>query len=205
MLPEPKPDSALRSGPEKCVFIYNANHNRFRDNWFERCGIGVHFTAGSEGNEMPATPSSATQPGEIRWHPTPRLVDRRPRQLLERQSSVRPQRRRNRRYGVPAERSRRSRAVDRAVGEGPHQQPCRPGDPLGAGAVSGPIPGGVVDSHPLIAPPPKPSAEERADDVTSREGVEKTMAGSEPSATLRSIWPRRWRRSSATMARARPR
>ena len=25
---------------------------RFRDNWFERCGIGVHFTAGSEGNEI---------------------------------------------------------------------------------------------------------------------------------------------------------
>ena len=42
----------LRSGPEKCVFIYNTNHNRFRNNWFERCGIGVHFTAGSEGNEI---------------------------------------------------------------------------------------------------------------------------------------------------------
>ncbi|KAB2898932.1 MAG: hypothetical protein F9K31_08840, partial [Dokdonella sp.] len=39
----------LRLGPEKCVFIYNANGNRFRDNWFEGCAIGVHFTAGSEG------------------------------------------------------------------------------------------------------------------------------------------------------------
>ena len=36
----------VRHGPEKCVFIYNANRNRFRANWFERCGIGVHFTAG---------------------------------------------------------------------------------------------------------------------------------------------------------------
>ncbi len=41
-----------RNGPEKCVFIYNANKNSFRDNWFEGCEIGVHFTAGSEGNEI---------------------------------------------------------------------------------------------------------------------------------------------------------
>ncbi len=41
-----------RIGPEKCVFIYNSNQNRFRDNWFEGCEIGIHFTAGSEGNEI---------------------------------------------------------------------------------------------------------------------------------------------------------
>ena len=51
-IPEVKRDQTLRSGPEKCVFIYNTNHNRFRNNWFERCAIGVHFTAGSEGNEI---------------------------------------------------------------------------------------------------------------------------------------------------------
>ena len=34
------------------VFIYNANKNKFRENWFEGCEIGVHFTAGSEGNEI---------------------------------------------------------------------------------------------------------------------------------------------------------
>jgi nitrous oxidase accessory protein len=37
---------------EKCVFIYNANKNRFVGNWFEGCQIGVHFTAGSERNEI---------------------------------------------------------------------------------------------------------------------------------------------------------
>lgn len=41
---------SMRVGPEKCVFIYNANNNRFADNWFEGCAVGVHFTAGSEGN-----------------------------------------------------------------------------------------------------------------------------------------------------------
>lgn len=42
----------MRLGPEKCVFIYNANRNRFTDNRFEGCAIGIHFTAGSEGNAM---------------------------------------------------------------------------------------------------------------------------------------------------------
>jgi nitrous oxidase accessory protein len=41
-----------RIGPERCVFIYNANKNRFSGNLFEGCEIGVHFTAGSEGNAM---------------------------------------------------------------------------------------------------------------------------------------------------------
>jgi nitrous oxidase accessory protein len=41
-----------RLGPEKCVFIYNTNQNRFLGNWFEGCEIGIHFTAGSEGNEV---------------------------------------------------------------------------------------------------------------------------------------------------------
>ena len=44
--------NGMRLGPEKCVFIYNANRNRFTDNWFEGCAIGIHFTAGSEGNAM---------------------------------------------------------------------------------------------------------------------------------------------------------
>jgi nitrous oxidase accessory protein len=55
----PSPDAAemalgadARPGPTKCVFIYNANQNRFRNNWFEGCEIGIHFTAGSERNEM---------------------------------------------------------------------------------------------------------------------------------------------------------
>lgn len=42
----------MRLGPEKCVFIYNANKNKFIDNSFENCSIGIHFTAGSEGNLM---------------------------------------------------------------------------------------------------------------------------------------------------------
>ena len=39
-----------RIGPEKCLFLYNANNNAVRDNRFEGCAIGIHFTAGAEGN-----------------------------------------------------------------------------------------------------------------------------------------------------------
>ena len=44
--------AGARIAPEKCIFIYNTNQNRFHNNWFEGCEVGVHFTAGSEGNEI---------------------------------------------------------------------------------------------------------------------------------------------------------
>lgn len=42
--------NAVVDGGEKCVFIYNANRNAFRGNLFQGCEIGIHFTAGSENN-----------------------------------------------------------------------------------------------------------------------------------------------------------
>ena len=39
-------------GAEKAVFLYNANLNRIADNVFKNSEIGVHYTAGSEGNEI---------------------------------------------------------------------------------------------------------------------------------------------------------
>lgn len=44
--------AGMRLGPEKCVFLYNSNRSDFQNNWFENCSIGIHFTAGSEGNRM---------------------------------------------------------------------------------------------------------------------------------------------------------
>jgi len=44
--------NVVRRGREKCMFVYNANGNLLKDNWFEGCPIGIHFTAGSEGNAM---------------------------------------------------------------------------------------------------------------------------------------------------------
>ncbi len=44
----------VKDGKTKCVFIYNSNKNLFARNRFSGCGIGVHFTAGSERNIMTA-------------------------------------------------------------------------------------------------------------------------------------------------------
>ena len=44
--------NVVRGGHEKCIFVYNANNNVLRENWFEGCPIGMHFTAGSEGNTV---------------------------------------------------------------------------------------------------------------------------------------------------------
>ncbi len=43
-------DNWVRDVPGKCLFFYNANINRLVGNRFEHCGIGIHFTAGSERN-----------------------------------------------------------------------------------------------------------------------------------------------------------
>lgn len=45
-------NNAVVNGGEKCLFIYNSNRNRYEGNLFEGCGIGVHFTAGSQGNVL---------------------------------------------------------------------------------------------------------------------------------------------------------
>lgn len=42
----------VRGGTKKCLFIYNAHKNLIWGNRFETCGIGIHFTAGSEKNVL---------------------------------------------------------------------------------------------------------------------------------------------------------
>ena len=135
--PGSRATQVLRSGPEKCVFIYNTNHNKFRNNWFERCGIGVHFTAGSEGNEITGNAFVGNR-SQVKYvgMPRSRLVQRRARQLLERQSRVRPQWRRRRRNRLSPQRSGGSVLWIAPSSQGADQQPCGAGVAVGAGAVS---------------------------------------------------------------------
>ena len=42
----------VRGGTKKCLFIYNAHKNLIFANRFEGCGIGIHFTAGAERNVL---------------------------------------------------------------------------------------------------------------------------------------------------------
>ncbi|WP_113912799.1 nitrous oxide reductase family maturation protein NosD [Roseovarius dicentrarchi] len=44
--------NVVRGGPDRCTFIYNAHKNLIYDNHFEGCNIGIHFTAGSERNVL---------------------------------------------------------------------------------------------------------------------------------------------------------
>ncbi len=44
--------NVLSDGGTECGFIYNANDNVLTRNWFEGCPIGIHFTAGSERNRF---------------------------------------------------------------------------------------------------------------------------------------------------------
>lgn len=44
--------NVVKGAKEKCTFLYNSNKNNFTDNWFQGCGIGIHFTAGSERNRI---------------------------------------------------------------------------------------------------------------------------------------------------------
>ncbi|MEM9580775.1 MAG: nitrous oxide reductase family maturation protein NosD [Pseudomonadota bacterium] len=44
--------NTVEDGGEKCAFLYNANSNQFTGNLFQGCEIGVHFTAGSSKNEI---------------------------------------------------------------------------------------------------------------------------------------------------------
>ncbi len=44
--------NVIQDGGGKCVFIYNSNKNTFSKNRFQNCDIGVHFTAGSERNQI---------------------------------------------------------------------------------------------------------------------------------------------------------
>lgn len=45
-------NNTVRRGAGKCVFLYNSHGNALTGNLFERCGTGIHFTAGSEDNAI---------------------------------------------------------------------------------------------------------------------------------------------------------
>lgn len=163
-VPNPEPadvapnDRGMRLGPEKCVFIYNANKNEFRNNLFEGCSIGIHFTAGSEGNAMSGN-AFVRNRNQVKYVGTRHL-------------DWSEQRRGNYWSDNPA--------FD-LDGDGIGDNPYRPNDlvdrvlwisPQAKVLMNSPavqvirwaqaqfpalLPGGVVDSHPLMAPPRRSS------------------------------------------------
>jgi nitrous oxidase accessory protein len=45
-------ENIIKNTGDRCVFIYNSHKNSLLDNRFERCNIGINFTAGSERNKL---------------------------------------------------------------------------------------------------------------------------------------------------------
>ena len=45
-------ENEVSGGAEKCLFMYNANRDTLANNRFEGCDIGIHFTAGSANEEI---------------------------------------------------------------------------------------------------------------------------------------------------------
>ena len=141
------------NGANRCAFIYNAHKNRIEDNRFEGCAIGIHFTAGSERNTITGNAFIANRT-QVKYAGT-RWVDW-------------------------SEEGRGNHWSDFAAfdldGDGIADAPYRPNDAmdkvlwrqpaakwlLGAPAVQlvrwaqatfpALLPGGVIDSHPLMRP-----------------------------------------------------
>ncbi len=160
MVPDIRPTRDVRSGPEKCVFIYNTNHNKFRNNWFERCGIGVHFTAGSEGNEITGNAFVGNRnqvkyvgTRDLDWSKGGRGNYWSDNPAFDLNGD-----------GIADTAYRPNDLVDRVLWTAPSAKVL-----INSPAVQvlrwaqaqfpALYPGGVVDSHPLVAPPPKPSPE----------------------------------------------
>ncbi|MEJ1156729.1 nitrous oxide reductase family maturation protein NosD [Prosthecomicrobium sp. N25] len=140
-------------GRDKCLFMYNANKNRVLGNRFEGCAIGIHFTAGSDRNVIAgnAFVGNRTQVKYVgtKWHEW-------------------------------SDKGRGNYWSDNAAfdldGDGLADSPYRPNDVvdqilwsqpsarllIGSPAVQlirwsqsrfpGLLPGGVIDSHPLMKP-----------------------------------------------------
>jgi nitrous oxidase accessory protein len=160
MVPEARPSQDARSGPEKCVFIYNTNHNKFRNNWFERCGIGVHFTAGSEGNEITGNAFVGNRnqvkyvgTRDLDWSKGGRGNYWSDNPAFDLNGD-----------GIADTAYRPNDLVDRVLWTAPSAKVL-----INSPAVQvlrwaqaqfpALYPGGVVDSHPLVAPPARPSTE----------------------------------------------
>jgi nitrous oxidase accessory protein len=160
MVPEARSSQDARSGPEKCVFIYNTNHNKFRNNWFERCGIGVHFTAGSEGNEITGNAFVGNRnqvkyvgTRDLDWSKGGRGNYWSDNPAFDLDGD-----------GIADTAYRPNDLVDRVLWTAPSAKVL-----INSPAVQvlrwaqaqfpALYPGGVVDTHPLVAPPPKPSPE----------------------------------------------
>lgn len=152
----------VRHGGEKCLFVYSATRNRIEGNRLEGCGIGIHLTGGSAENVLTdnAVIGNRTQVKYVgtrwlEWSGVPQEDDQ---------------------AKTPRGNFWSDHVAFDIDGDGIADSPYRPNDTvdvltwsqpmtrllLGAPAVQlirwaqsrfpGLLPGGVIDSHPLMSP-----------------------------------------------------
>jgi nitrous oxidase accessory protein len=147
--------SGMRLGPEKCVFIYSANRNLFTGNRFENCAIGIHFTAGSEGNRMSGNAFIGNR-NQVKYVGTRYLdwsVDGRGNYWSDNPSFDLDG------DGIADKPYRPNDLVDRVLWTAPQAKilvnsPAVQVIRWAQNQFPALLPGGVVDSRPLMAPPP---------------------------------------------------
>ncbi|WP_237152824.1 nitrous oxide reductase family maturation protein NosD [Oryzibacter oryziterrae] len=167
----------VRDGGEKCLFVYNVNHAVIAGNRLSGCGIGVHFTGGSEdvtmaGNAFIGNRTQVKYVG-TRWLEWSGPVgDALPQRATMPTDAAAP----TSLAQAPIGNYWSDNAAFDIDGDGIADSPYRPNDTidqltwsqpmssllLGSPAVQlirwaqsrfpGLMPGGVVDSHPLVAP-----------------------------------------------------
>ena len=208
--PRQEPRPACAAGRKNASSSTTPTITSSADNWFERCGIGVHFTAGSEGNEIAGNAFVGNRnqvkyvgTRDLDWSKGGRGNYWSDNPAFDLNGD-----------GIADTAYRPNDLVDRVLWTAPPRQ----------GLINSPAvqvlrwaqaqfpalyPGGVVDSHPLIAPPPKPSAqpepamtvtvavERRGEELRRGQGAARRLVRPRP-GRLQSRW-------SATTAPARPR
>ena len=154
----PEAGAAAGPFPGKCVFIYNANGNSFTGNRFEGCEVGVHFTAGSERNLIAGNAFIGNRT-QVKYVGTRHLDwsrDGRGNHWSDNAAFDLD------RDGIADAAYRPNDLVDRVLWTAPRAKLLvnSPAVQMLRWAQSqfpAILPGGVVDSHPLVAPPPMPA------------------------------------------------
>lgn len=148
----------VKGAGEKCVFIYTSTRNNLRANRFEGCGIGIHFTGGAEDNEIVGNAFVANRT-QVKYSGTVHYEwskDGRGNYWSDNPSFDLDD------DGIADVAYRPNNIVDRVVWSYPLAKlllasPAMETLRFAQSQFPTLYPGGVIDSHPLIAPPPLPT------------------------------------------------
>lgn len=151
-------DNLVRRSGDKCVFVYTAAKNVIRGNRIEDCALGLHFTGGSEdnavfGNAFVNNQTQVKYTGTVyyEWSKDGRGNYWSDNVAFDLKGS-----------GLAATAYRPNSVMDRLVWRYPlakllMSSPVMEALRVAQSQFPALMPGGVIDSHPLMSPPPLPA------------------------------------------------